>query len=113
MYHAEDHPTGARQAAQPVLPPSQPEGPGVQLPPPPVTQTPHPGPASTPRAGVPVTDGTPIPSRQKNAASFLAGRTPGVIATYAPGQPGAAIPTLESDEVVRSLMEWRQEAPFG
>ena len=30
------------------------------------------------RAGIPMTDGTPAPCRQKNAASFLAGDTPGV-----------------------------------
>ena len=48
------------------------------------------------RPGVPMTDGTPAPCRQKNAASFLAGKTPGVMATYGPGErePGSPIPTL-------------------
>ena len=37
------------------------------------------------RAGIPMTDGTPAPCRQKNAASFLAGDTPGVMASYGHG----------------------------
>ena len=45
------------------------------------------------RAGIPMTDGTPAPCRQKNAESFLAGKTPGVMATYGPGErePGSQI----------------------
>ena len=51
----------------------------------------HPGPI---RRGVPVTDGTPAPCRQKNAASFLAGETPGVMAAYGQGErePGSPFP---------------------
>lgn len=67
------------------------------------------------RAGIPMTDGTPAPCRQKNAASFLAGDTPGVMATYGPGErePGSPIPTLESEDTVRNLRDWREEAPYG
>ena len=47
---------------------------------------------------VPMTDGTPAPCRQKNAASFLKGETPGVMASYGPGErePGGPIPTLKA-----------------
>lgn len=64
--------------------------------------------------GVPMTDGTPAPCRQKNAASFLAGKTPGVMATYGPGErePGSPIPTLESEDTVRALQHWREEAIY-
>ena len=67
------------------------------------------------RAGIPMTDGTPAPCRQKNAASFLAGDTPGVMASYGHGgrEPGGPIPTLESEDTVRDLVHWRQEAPYG
>ena len=97
-----------------ILPPADPHGPGVQLPPPAV-QTPHPAPDAAPPAAVPVTDGTPAPSRQKNAASFLNGDTPGVMASYGLGarEPGSPIPTQESEDLVRSLAAWRREAPYG
>ena len=64
---------------------------------------------------VPMTDGTPTPCRQKNAASFLKGETPGVMASYGPGErePGGPIPTLESEDTVRHLRDWREEAPYG
>lgn len=67
------------------------------------------------RRGVPVTDGTPAPCRQKNAASFLAGETPGVMAAYGQGErePGSPIPTLESEDTVRTLADWRRQAPYG
>ena len=47
--------------------------------------------------------------------SFLAGKTPGVMATYGPGErePGSPIPTLESEDTVRNLRDWREEAPYG
>ena len=51
-------------------PPSQPDGPDVQLPPPEVPQ-PRPG------CGIPMTDGTPAACRQKNAAEYLAGPVAG------------------------------------
>ena len=81
----------------------------------PTVQTPHPGPGSAPQAGVPVTDGTPAACRQKNAAGFLAGDTPGIMAAYGGGEraPGSDIPTLESEDTVRDLVRWRQEAPYG
>ena len=47
-------------------PPSQPDGPDVQLPPPEVPQP-------RPDCGIPMTDGTPAACRQKNAAEYLAG----------------------------------------
>ena len=49
------------------------------------------------RAGIPMTDGTPAPCRQKNAASFLAGDTPGVMASYGHGggEPGGPHPPPE------------------
>ena len=95
------------------IPPSQPENPGAPLPPPWVG-TPHPAPEAAPRAGVPMTDGTPAPCRQKNAASFLAGRTPGVMATYGAGgrEPGGPIPTLEDADTVRHLRAWREESQY-
>ena len=67
------------------------------------------------KRGVPMTDGTPAPCRQKNAASFLKGETPGVMASYGPGErePGGPIPTLESEDTVRHLRDWREEAPYG
>ena len=49
----------------PVQPPSTPDGPDVQLPPPEI-------PPNEP-SGVPMTDGTPVACRQKNAAAFLKG----------------------------------------
>ena len=101
----------ARLSGRPEdLPPAQP------VPSPaPTVQTPHPGPDSAARAGIPVTDGTPAACRQKNAAGFLAGDTPGIMATYGGGdrEPGSPIPTLESEDTVRDLVHWRQEAPYG
>lgn len=66
------------------------------------------------RTGIPMTDGTPAPCRQKNAASFLAGDTPGVMASYGHGgrEPGGPIPTLESEDAVRALRDWREEAIY-
>ncbi len=97
----------------PAPAPQPPAGPG---------QTPHPGPGSVPRGGVPCTDGTPAACRQKNAASFLAGDTPGVMASYMPENnrvdprgvpPRKARPTQEDDETVQRLVEWREDAPYG
>lgn len=81
-------------------------------------QTPHPGPDSAPRGGVPMTDGTPAPCRQKNAAEFLAGRSPGVMEFYAPElfarlQPDTRRPAPEAPEAVRRLERWREQAPYG
>lgn len=110
----------AADAGTTILPPSQPDNPGVQLPPPSVSQTPHPGPESAPQGGIPYTHGTPAPGRQKNAASFLAGTTPGTMAIYMPennrmehdAPPQAALPAQEDDETVERLVEWREEAAY-
>ena len=70
-----------------ILPPGDPTAPGTQVPPHVETpgQTPHPDTGSTPQ-GVPMTDGTPVACRQKNAKDFLAGDVQtSVMAHYAPG----------------------------
>lgn len=64
--------------AEPGQPPSQPDGPDVQLPPPEVPQP-------RPDCSIPMTDGTPAACRQKNAAEYLAGRSPGVMTQYGQG----------------------------
>ena len=94
-------------------PPSQPDGPDVQLPPPEVPQP-------RPDCGIPMTDGTPAACRQKNAAEFLAGRSPGVMAQYGQGLFGSQQhtkslhPAPEEDKSgVLQLVEWREEAPYG
>ena len=51
--------------SMPLQPPAAPDTPGTQLPPPELPQPEKPG--------VPMTDGTPMACRQKNAAAFLAG----------------------------------------
>lgn len=71
-----------------------------------------------------------MPCRQKNARDFLAGNTPGVMAFYAPEeqcraahhptpQPANIIAntrpdnaTVEDDETVQRLVEWREEASY-
>jgi hypothetical protein len=92
--------------------------------------TPHPG--RCPKQAAP--QGTAVPCHQKNAADFLAGNTPGVMAYYDPGSPEpeksgkhekeqygknvqnappqAAVPTQEDEDVVRHLVEWREEATY-
>ena len=106
---------------EPVQMPGDPAAPGTQVPPQ-VEQpgrTPHPGPDSAPH-GVPMTDGTPTACRQKNAAEFLAGRSPGVMAQYGGGLFGAEQhlhsrePAPDEDQSgVLQLVEWREEAPYG
>ena len=104
----------------PLLP-GYPAAPGTQVPPHIETpsQTPHPDTGSTPQ-GVPMTDGTPAACRQKNAAEYLAGRSPGVMAQYGQGLFGpqqhtkSPHPAPEEDESgVLQLVEWREEAPYG
>ena len=89
-------------------PPSQPDDPDVQLPP------------ESEQPGVPMTNGTPVACRQKNAAEYLAGRSPGVMAQYGDGLFGAEQhtksrqPAPDKDESgVLQLVEWREEAPYG
>ena len=93
-------------------PPSQPDGPDVQLPPPEVPQP-------RPDCGIPMTDGTPLACRQKNAAAFLKGQVPGVMAEYAPGlfsteqRLHSRQPAPDDSEGVQDLVDWREDAPYG
>ena len=97
----------------PVQPPSPPDGPDVQLPPPEI-------PPNEP-SGVPMTDGTPMACRQKNAAAFLAGDVQtSVMAHYAPGlfstkqKLHSRHPAPDEDTAaVLELVEWREDAPYG
>ena len=90
-------PLGTEPEQKPPVnePPSQPDNPDVQLPPPEVPQ-PHPGcgsqlpPPEVPQPNsqsshIPMTDGTPVACRQKNAAEYLAGHSPGVMTQYGDG----------------------------
>lgn len=89
-------------------PPADPNSPDIQLPPPEVP-APH----------VQMTDGTPVGCRQKNAAEYLAGRSPGVMTQYGDGLFGAEQhlhsrrPAPDDPEGVLQLVEWREEAPYG
>ena len=63
---------------------------------------------------------SPAACRQKNAAEYLAGRSPGVMAQYGQGLFGpqqhtkSPHPAPEEDESgVLQLVEWREEAPYG
>ena len=107
---------------EPVQMPGDPAAPGTQVPPQ-VEQpgrTPHPGPDSAPH-GVPMTDGTPVACRQKNAKDFLAGDVQtSVMAHYAPGlfstgqHTHSAHPAPEEDTAaVQELVTWREDAPYG
>ena len=97
----------------PVQPPSTPDGPDVQLPPPEI-------PPNEP-SGVPMTDGTPVACRQKNAAAFLAGDVQtSVMAHYAPElfstkqKLHSRHPAPDEDTAaVLELVEWREDAPYG
>ena len=114
-------PLGKEPEAPVILPPGDPTAPGTQVPPHVETpgQTPHPDTNSVPQ-GVPMTDGTPAACRQKNAAEYLAGRSPGVMAQYGDGLFGteqhtkSRQPAPDKDESgVLQLVEWREEAPYG
>ena len=75
---------------------------------------------STPQ-GVPMTDGTPVACRQKNAKDFLAGDVQtSVMAHYAPGlfstkqKLHSRHPAPDEDTAaVLDLVEWREDAPYG
>ena len=103
-----------------ILLPGDPAAPGTQVPPHIETpgQTPHPDTGSTPQ-GVPMTDGTPVACRQKNAAAFLKGQVPGVMAEYAPGlfsteqRLHSRQPAPDDSEGVQDLVDWREDAPYG
>ncbi len=54
-----------------------------------------------------------VPCRQKQAREYLQGRSPGTMQRYAPDahadkQEG----WVESEETVRELVEWREEAIY-
>ena len=97
----------------PTQPPGDPSAPGTQLPPPELPQPEKPG--------VPMTDGTPVACRQKNAAAFLAGDVQtSVMAHYAPGlfstkqKLHSRQPAPDEDTAaVLELVEWREDAPYG
>ena len=97
----------------PTQPPGDPSAPGTQLPPPELPQPEKPG--------VPMTDGTPMACRQKNAAAFLAGDVQtSVMAHYAPGlfstkqKLHSRHPAPDEDTAaVLELVEWREDAPYG
>ena len=105
---------GTQPGQPPVTePPGQTDNPDVQLPPP---EVPRPKPSSR----IPMTDGTPAACRQKNAAEFLAGHSPGVMTQYGGGLFGAEMhlysrhPAPDEDASgVLQLVEWREEAPYG
>ena len=115
-------PLGKEPEAPVILPPGAPTAPGTQVPPHVETpgQTPHPDTGSTPQ-GVPMTDGTPMACRQKNAAAFLAGDVQtSVMAHYAPGlfstkqKLHSRHPAPDEDTAaVLELVEWREDAPYG
>ena len=97
--------------SMPLQPPAVPDTPGTQLPPPELPQPEKPG--------VPMTDGTPMACRQKNAAAFLKGQVPGVMAEYAPGlfsteqRLHSRQPAPDDSEGVQDLVDWREDAPYG
>ncbi len=107
--------------------PSQPDDPNVQLPPPAVhSQTEPEAPPEMlpePDGPIPMTDGTPAACRQKNAAAFLAGEVPGVMAQYGEQLFGteqnldSAHPAPEEPDPAKSgvldLVDWREDAPYG
>ena len=105
----------------PLLP-GDPAAPGTQVPPHIETpgQTPHPDTGSPPQ-GVPMTDGTPVACRQKNAKDFLAGDVQtSVMAHYAPGlfstgqHTHSRHPAPDEDTAaVLELVDWREESPYG
>ena len=103
-----------------ILLPGDPPAPGTQVPPQIETpgQPPHPATNSAPQ-GVPMTDGTPVACRQKNAAAFLAGDVQtSVMAHYAPGlfstgqHTHSRHPAPDEDTArVLDLVDWRVESP--
>ena len=71
--------------------------------------------------GVPMTNGTPAACYQKNAREFLAGDVQtSVMAHYAPGlfstdqHTHSCHPAPDEDtSQVLSLVDWREDAPYG
>ena len=121
-------PLGTDPLQAPVSPPSPPDGPGVQLPPPEIparsnrTEPMSPAaPEFPPREGIPMTDGTPAGCYQQNAAEFLRGDVSGsVMAQYGQQLFGTQQHThsrhpapKEDESGVEELVKWREEAPYG
>ena len=50
------------------------------------------------------------PSRQKQAQEYLQGRSPGTMQRYAPDDPEQG--WVESEETVKELVKWREEAIY-
>ena len=96
----------------PLQPPAAPDTPSTQLP----RRN-----CRSQKPGVPMTDGTPMACRQKNAAAFLAGDVQtSVMAHYAPGlfstkqKLHSRHPAPDEDTAaVLELVEWREDAPYG
>ncbi len=72
---------------------------------------------------IPMTDGTPVACRQKNAEEFLDGTVSGVMAQYGEQLFGteqntdSAHPAPEEPDPAKSgvleLVNWREDAPYG
>ena len=55
----------------------------------------------------------PVPARPKNAREYLAGRSPGVMQSYAPNAAASPVEGwVEDDETVHRLAHWREEAIY-
>lgn len=55
----------------------------------------------------------PVPARQKTAREYLAGRSPGVMQSYAPNAAASPVEGwVEDDETVHRLAHWREEAIY-
>ena len=54
-----------------------------------------------------------VPSRQKQAKEYLRGRSPGTMQRYAPdAHADKREGWVESEETVRDLVDWREEAIY-
>ena len=71
----------------------------------------HKQPVRTPKQAEP--GQPPGPARQKNAREYLAGRSPGVMQSYAPNAAASPVEGwVEDDETVHRLAHWREEAIY-
>ena len=52
------------------------------------------------------------PSRQKQAQEYLQGRSPGAMQRYAPTPTPTRNSWVESEETVKELVKWREEAIY-
>lgn len=53
-----------------------------------------------------------VPCRQKQAREFLQGRAPGAMQAYAPDAHAGEDGFVESEETVKRLAKWREEAIY-